>query len=92
MGLSSPSGHKPQRPSVQLEHVLELLNTQHIRTRRSGSRGDLAISQNWYPGSLSRLYAAARWELVGHRYVHIEERTEGAGWLVLRRPTSVNLW
>ena len=85
MGLSSPSGHEPQRPAVQLEHVLELLNQEHTGLAEAVAEG---------PGHLEELvprfyvpsYAAARWELVGHRYVHIEERTEGAGWLVLRSP------
>jgi hypothetical protein len=44
---------------------------------------DLAIPQNLYPGSLFRSLCSGP---VGARracYVYIEERTEGAGWLVL---------
>ena len=90
MGLSSPSGHEPRRPAVQLEHVLELLNSEHMGLAEAVAEGPGHLAE-LVPSSLSRLYPAARWELAEHRYVYIEERTEVAGWLVLRSPTSVNL-
>jgi hypothetical protein len=31
MGQSLPSAHEPQRPAVQLEHVLELLDFEQVR-------------------------------------------------------------
>ena len=86
MGLSSPSGHKPQRSAVQLEHVLELLISEHIGLAEAVAAGTWPSRRTDTPVHHPRLYAAARWELAGHRYVYIEERTEGAGWLVLQSP------
>jgi hypothetical protein len=58
------------------------VNSEHMGSPKRLPR-DLAISQNLYPGSLFRSLCSGP---VGARracYVYIEERTEGAGWLVL---------
>ena len=69
----------PQRSAVQLEHVLEVLNSEHMGLAEAVAEG---------PGNLAELvprvlcpgiHAAAWWELAEHRYVYIEERTAGAG-------------
>ena len=91
MGQSSPSAHEPQRSAVQLEHVLELLNSEHIGLAEAVAEGPGHLAElvpRFFIPSLCSSPVGAP----GHRYVHIEERTGGAGWLVLRSPTSVNLW
>ena len=64
-GPSSPSGHEPQRPTVQPEHVLKLFNiliaiADALSVRAWPSRRTRA------PTLHPRLYIAAGWELAVH--------------------------
>ena len=89
MGQSSPSAHEPQRSALQLEDASELLNRTHGLGEAVGEgAGHLP---ELVPRFFVRAFCIGPVGVREHRSGSIEARTEVAGWLVLRGPTSVNL-